>query len=216
MAINNRLIHDIFRDVTKSLILIIFKPPIFLSNITVYLFILSGLEDHINLNRSSFISLTKELSGFGKDVKRWFSFANRKVLTIVILPNGVRYLLFHLQISSFISIIFWTKFIFKQSSKFTEKRIPSNLKLEIASRLQLLILILCLLCFFFPIQAICVFSVLTFNPEMLPKISRVLNAACNDSILPSSIKVVSSANCVRVWFLHFQLRYLLFFYCFWS
>ena len=40
------------------------------------------------------------------------------------------------------------------------------------------------------------FSVLTFNPEMLPKISRVLNATCNDSILPSSINVVSSANCV--------------------
>ena len=36
----------------------------------------------------------------------------------------------------------------------------------------------------------------TFNPEMLPKIFKILNAAWNDSMLPSSIKVVSSANCV--------------------
>ena len=66
----NNLIQDIFIDVTKSLILFIFKPSIFLPNITVYLFILSGLEEHKNLNRSSFISLTKESSGFGKDEKK--------------------------------------------------------------------------------------------------------------------------------------------------
>ena len=42
------------------------------------------------------------------------------------------------------------------------------------------------------------FSVLSFIPEMLPKISKVLNAAYYDSILTSSIKVVSSANCVSL------------------
>ena len=38
------------------------------SEVRAYLFILSGLEDHINLNRTSFISLTKESSRFGKNI----------------------------------------------------------------------------------------------------------------------------------------------------
>ena len=38
------------------------------SEMRAYLFILSGLEDHINLNRTSFISLTKESSRFGKNI----------------------------------------------------------------------------------------------------------------------------------------------------
>ena len=59
-------------------------------------------------------------------------------------------------------------------------------------------MILSLLAFFLPIQAICVLSLLTFNPEKVPNISKVLSAACNDSMVPSSISVVSSANCINL------------------
>ena len=49
---------------------------------------------------------------------------------------------------------------------------------------------------FFPIQIIFVFfSVLIFNPDNVPKWSRVFKAADKDSCLPLKIRVVLSANC---------------------
>ena len=49
---------------------------------------------------------------------------------------------------------------------------------------------------FFPIQTKLVLSVFIVKPDTDPKISKTFNAASRDCLLPSNIKVVSSANCV--------------------
>ena len=49
---------------------------------------------------------------------------------------------------------------------------------------------------FLPIQTSLVLSIFTFRPDILPNTSRTLRAANKVLLLPSKIKVVSSANCV--------------------
>ena len=51
----------------------------------------------------------------------------------------------------------------------------------------------------FPIQAVWILSVLTFNPERVLKISKVLNYRCNDLILPFVLDVI----CNRMFLKHF-------------
>ena len=55
---------------------------------------------------------------------------------------------------------------------------------------------LSLQCFFFPIQINFVLSVLTFQPEIEPKISNMFKAAYKEECEPSKKRVVSSAYCV--------------------
>ena len=51
---------------------------------------------------------------------------------------------------------------------------------------------------FLPIKIILVFSLFIHNPEKLPKISSVFNAACKECCVPFKKSALSSANCINL------------------
>ena len=132
------------------------------------------------------------LPGFGKMRNRWLNLANKKVLITVIFPNGVRYFLFHIFISSLISSILALKFKSIILERSTEK---VNLKRSncVQPHWNPLFFNLSLQCFCFPIHTNLVLSLLTFQPEMEPKISNILSAASKEEHEPSRNRVMSSA-----------------------
>ena len=104
------------------------------------------------------------------------------LVVIIIFPNGVRYLLFHIFISSLISSIFALKFKSIISERFTEKVNPKRSNC-VQPHWNPLFFNLSLQCFFFPIHTNLVLSLLTFKSEIEPKISNILSAASKEEHL---------------------------------
>ena len=84
------------------------------------------------------------------------------------------------------------------SSRFTQKWRPRNLKLVQPQSSFCNTFNLNFEKHFLPIQIILVFPLFIRNPEKLPKISSVFNAASKECSVPSKKSVVSSANCVNL------------------
>ena len=96
------------------------------------------------------------------------------------------------------------------NDKFVENSIPNKVKSVHVQSKSVVTFILSLECFFHPIQITLVFSLFIFKPDKVPYISRVFNADCKECWLPSSIRVVSSANCVSLNSIFFILRPVIF------
>ena len=77
---------------------VILNPPFEYSAQMVFLFILSDFESHKNSYISLLISCNR-IFGTGKDMNRWISLGKNEVLISVILPKGVKNLLFQFPIS---------------------------------------------------------------------------------------------------------------------
>ena len=132
------------------------------------------------------------LPGFGKVRNRWFNLTNKKVLITVIFPIGVRYLLFHIFMSSLISNIFALKFKSIISERSTEKVNPKRSNC-VQPHWNKLFFNLSLQCFFFPVHTNLFLSLLTFKPEIEQRISNILSAASKEEHESSKNRVVSSA-----------------------
>ena len=142
------------------------------------LLILSGLLDHRNLQYAV---------DFGKKIRVWIwqrqeqmiYFDNMNVLIMVILPIGVKYLLFQVFIIFCISTICLEKLISVQSNKSTEKNKPSILN-SVVSQFRFNLNSFSLQRFFFPIHTTWVFSVFAQRSETEPNISNTFKPACGD------------------------------------
>ena len=158
------------------------------------LFILSGFSSQIKLNINLFNSLIIVLFGSGSDMNKWFSCDINNDLNTVILPNGVRFLFFQFEINDFNLASFLSKFNFGILWRFTSKSIPNRLNFERPHWRLYSLHQVSLLKDFEPIHVTCVFERLRFRPDVLPKLIISFIADDNDFSLPSSSKVVSSAN----------------------
>ena len=103
--------HDNLSAWSNILRLVSFSPPKLGSVSKISFLNFGGLLPHMKfLNRFSKSSIIS-FEGDGRDNRTWIILEINKLLTIVIFPNGVRNLAFHIAMSFWISIFF--KLIFR-------------------------------------------------------------------------------------------------------
>ena len=121
-------IHVSFSALTKDEMWIIRHPAFLWSWHKFFLAILSTFPLHINCAKSLSKWVISSEEGFGKLINRWVTFDNSSVLTTVILPNGVRFLLDQWLISFLIILILLSKFIFSIFSSWALNLTPRIVK----------------------------------------------------------------------------------------
>ena len=148
--------------------------------------------------------------GLGSDKNKWFNLDNKKVFTIVILPIGVKCLLFQLLIILQISVICFEKLISVHSVRSTESDNPNILK-QIVSHWRFSRNSFSLQYFFFPIHTTWVFSVFTRRPDNDPKLLKHLKQPARTEMF-HLILMLCHQRTNWAWFLYFRRKYPLFFY----
>ena len=136
----------------------------------------------------------------GIDENRWINFGKINVFKTAILPMGDSILYFQEFNSAFALSKTFSKFIFEILFRSVEKVIPKSVNSFSPQSISGLVFILDLEFILLPIQMNVVLSLFTSRPDILPNISKVFKVSCKDFRLPSRITVVSSANCVNLFF----------------